>query len=213
MIKNILWVFVFIFIAVGLYSIIKKKSQLYTAISFFLSIITFFISYFFPFSDTKNITLETSESTLQTYSTFQQSQTHIDDAVETKMIEDSSSKITEESEESSVEESTLSFDNVIKGDCDLKGSFRNGLTERYVWYPKYNSSYGLKFYISDVNLSYYVKIKNDKGEMLYEYCIEDDGVTEHPSLDKDSEYILLVEANKGRPEYKIEIRYPDNDDY
>lgn len=213
MIKIILWVFFLIFIAVGLYSIIRKKSQLHASISFFLCIVTFVLSYFFPYSDTKDNAPETSESTLPTYSTFQQSQTYIDDAVETEIIEDSSPKITEKTEESMAEESALSYDNVIKGDCDLIGYFHNGLTERYIWYSKYNSSYGLKFYLSDVNLSYYVKIVNKKGEMLYEYRIDDDGVTEHPSLDKDSEYILLVEANKGRPEYKIEIRYPDNDDY
>lgn len=213
MIKIVLWVFVFILIALGFYSIIRKKSHLLSSISFLFAVVIFFLSCIPQFTDFTNDNTATSESTFSPDSTFQQSETIIDNVVETDIIEESSPQITEKTEESRVEESALSYDNTIKGDCDLIGSFRNGLKEKYIWYPKYNNSYGLKFHISDVNLSYYVKIVNEKGETLYEYRIDDDGVTQNPLLDKSSEYTLWVEANKGTPEYKIEIRYPDNDDY
>lgn len=213
MIKIILLATTFILVIYGCYSIIKNKSQLLSSISFFFCIVTFVLAYFFPFSNTININNETSESTPQTYSTIQQSETMIDDVIETELIEDSLPPTTEKSGENKVEESVLSYENVINGDCDLKGSIRSNLKQKYIWYPKYNNSYGLKFYISDVNLSYYVKIENVKGEMLYEYCIDDDGITQNPSLKKDSVYTLFVEANKGTPDYTIEIRYPDNDYY
>ena len=105
-------------------------------------------------------------------------------------------------------------DDIIKGNCTLKDNFSEySSKKRYILYSKYNGTYGVTFKINNVNLSYNVRIIDNKGNICYEYNISSDDETEVIQLEKNMRYDIIVEANDGYPNYEIIIQYPDNDDY
>ncbi|MBQ7503754.1 MAG: hypothetical protein IJT79_00335 [Ruminococcus sp.] len=208
MITTVLWISTFVLIVLGLYFIFVKKSFQLTAVGFLLTVVAIFIPFFPRPSGSFGCITENTEPT--TYQT-----TSFSDSEDTALAEfdiEADDPGESESETEKTDEIAENI-NIITNDSDVKGSFSNALTEEYVLKSKFRNNYGFKFNISDVNLSYTAFIIDEKGEVVYEYYIGEDSISESPVLEKNTEYTLRVEADEGRPEYTIEIKYPDSDVY
>lgn len=218
MIRIGLWILIVVLVILGFYFIVVKKSNQLAAVSFLFAVVAFLIQSIPESFDDISCVSDTVETTQYqtTYHTEKGTTKNTTSAAQKNdetEAETSGSTEVEEPKNTETDSSSLRNNNVITNDSDLRGTFSNASIEKYILRTKYTNSYGLKFHISDVNQSYSVTIMDEKGETLYEYYINEDEITKDPLLEKNVDYTLLVEADEGNPEYKIEVRYPDNDIY
>lgn len=204
----VLWVVIIVLIIAGVAFIVAGNQHKLAAISFLFAVFTFIFTIHSQTSGSIGCITETTEPTTTQTASYSKSEdstvTETDTETDVPDENESEPKITDEIAENN---------NIITNDSDVKGSFSNASTEEYVLKSKFRNNYGFIFRISDVNLSYAVFIIDETGEVLYDYHIGEDNISESPMLEKNTTYTLRVEADEGSPEYTIEIKYPDSDIY
>lgn len=216
MIRIVLWIIIVVLVISGFYFIVVKKSNQLAAVAFLFAVVAFLIQSMPESFDDLSCVSDTIETTQYQTTYHTEKETEKNTILETEKNDENETETyssTEAKESKNTEKDSLPIrnNNIITSDSDLIGNFSNASVEKYILRTKYSNSYGVKFYISDVNQSYSVTIMDEKGEILYKYDINEDKITKNPLLEKDVDYTLLVEADEGKPEYKIEVRYPDND--
>lgn len=104
--------------------------------------------------------------------------------------------------------------NIITNDCILEDTFsESSIIKKYELKSSYNSEYGFDFSIDNIDLSYTVLIKDEKGGIVKEFGIPGNNNTYAVKLNKNHTYIVMVEAGKGYPKFSIKVLYPENDDF
>lgn len=104
--------------------------------------------------------------------------------------------------------------NIITNDCILEDTFsESSIIKKYELKSSYNSEYGFDFSIDNIDLSYTVLIKDEKGGIVKEFGIPGNNNTYAVKLNKNHTYTVMVEAGKGYPKFSIKVLYPENDDF
>jgi len=104
--------------------------------------------------------------------------------------------------------------NIITNDCILEDTFTESSSKKeYVLKSSYNSEYGFDFSIDNIDLSYTVLIKDEKGGIVKEFDIPRKNNTYAVKLNKNHTYTVMVEAGRGYPKFSIKVSYPENDDF
>ena len=103
---------------------------------------------------------------------------------------------------------------IITNDCILEDTFsESSIIKKYELKSSYNSEYGFDFSIDNIDLSYTVLIKDEKGGIVKEFGIPGNNNTYAVKLNKNHTYTVMVEAGKGYPKFSIKVLYPENDDF